>query len=266
MARENLIAESVAELQQLLTDEKIPEIGQIALSMNGMGWRCIHQAKDHVVLMMTRAYDWRPFARPDKEYWFGWNNYEHSQIRRELNTEVLDTLFGEERGLLLEYGPGMGKLFLLSDEEVGFEQTDSTFDWFRGHDEDELDSKRSMKDMDGDKVSWWLRGTYPSYCDSVRLVITDGSLYGNGAFNAYGLVAACVIPKQSDNHARKGVPKLMPCPFCGGKAILEKLGWPHRVYCEECGARVTGKGYAEEGEADAIRRWNARTRKVNGSI
>ena len=35
MAREILIAESVAELKQLLAAGKIPEIGQIALSMNG---------------------------------------------------------------------------------------------------------------------------------------------------------------------------------------------------------------------------------------
>ena len=117
MARKILIAESVAELQQLLTDGKIPEIGQIALSMNGMDWRCIeHTEENGVVLMMAAAYDWRPFARPDKKHPWGWNNYEASQIRKELNSEVLADLFGDEQDHLVYWHPGMGKLFLLSEE------------------------------------------------------------------------------------------------------------------------------------------------------
>ena len=53
--------------------------------------------------------------------------------------------------------------------------------------------------------------------------------------------------------------KLKPCPFCGGKAKLEDMGFPHHVYCTDCGARVTGRGLAEEGEKDAARKWNRRT-------
>ena len=52
--------------------------------------------------------------------------------------------------------------------------------------------------------------------------------------------------------------EIKPCPFCGGKAILEDMGWPHHVYCIECGIRATGRGVAEEGEQDAIKRWNRR--------
>lgn len=189
------IAGSVKELKKRLSAGETPEIGQIVLHVNGMSWCCIHQTKDHVVLMMIRAYDWRPFARPCKQYPYGWNNYEHSQIRRELNTEVLDALFGEEKDLLLEYGPGMGKLFLMSEEEVGFNQTAMTFDWFKGENKEGLNSRRSMMDLDGDKTPWWLRGTTPSSCNDVRLVYTGGSLGGDGAFVAFGLVAACVIPK-----------------------------------------------------------------------
>ena len=52
--------------------------------------------------------------------------------------------------------------------------------------------------------------------------------------------------------------QLKACPFCGGKACLEDMGWPHHVYCTECGARVTGIGYYTDGERDAADKWNRR--------
>jgi len=53
--------------------------------------------------------------------------------------------------------------------------------------------------------------------------------------------------------------KLKPCPYCGSDDVhLEEMGYPHHVYCSNCSARITGQGYEEEGEADAIRRWNRR--------
>ena len=48
------------------------------------------------------------------------------------------------------------------------------------------------------------------------------------------------------------------CPFCGGKGMLEKMGWPHHVYCVACGASVTSVKNGEEGEAEAIEKWNRR--------
>ena len=194
MAKEILIAESVAELKQLLAAGKIPEIGQIALSMNGMDWRCIeHMEENGVVLMMAAAYDWRPFARPDKEHPWGWNNYEASQIRKELNSEVLADLFGDEQDLLEYWLPGQGKLFLLSDEEAGFEQTEATFAWFRGSSESVLDSRRMLRDRDGDPAYWWLRSPHPSTAFYVRFVNSSGALYSNYAYYGYGAAAACVI-------------------------------------------------------------------------
>lgn len=50
--------------------------------------------------------------------------------------------------------------------------------------------------------------------------------------------------------------KLKPCPFCGGKGHVMKMGFPHWVYCEDCGARVQG-GTCEE--KDSIKAWNRRT-------
>ena len=197
MAKVFTIAESVAELKQLLADGKIPEVGQIALSMNGMDWRCIdHTEENGVVLMMDAAYDWRPFARPDKEHPWGWNNYEASQIRKELNSEVLADLFGDEQDLLEYWYPGMGKLFLLSTEEVGYEQTEATFAWFRGNSESELASRRMLKDREGDPAFWWLRSPYPGIADYVRIVSSDGSLNDSTANDGTAAAAACVITQQ----------------------------------------------------------------------
>ena len=53
--------------------------------------------------------------------------------------------------------------------------------------------------------------------------------------------------------------KLLPCPFCNGKAILEesKFGFNH-ISCESCGARITAfyKG-------DLINAWNKRVDVAN---
>ena len=194
MAKVFTIAESVKELKELLAAGKVPEIGRIALSMNGMDWRCIdHTEENGVVLMMAKAYDWRPFSRPDKEHPWGWNNYEASQIRKELNSEILEDLFGDEREMLVTWLRGYGRLFLLSEEEAGFRQTEETFAWFRGKDEDELNTKRQMKDRDGDPCFWWLWSPLPGYAHGVRFVSADGSLYSHAACNGLGAVAACII-------------------------------------------------------------------------
>lgn len=52
--------------------------------------------------------------------------------------------------------------------------------------------------------------------------------------------------------------ELKPCPFCGGKAVLEKMGWPHHVYCSKCGAKITSVRHDEDGEQEAIAKWNRR--------
>lgn len=52
--------------------------------------------------------------------------------------------------------------------------------------------------------------------------------------------------------------KLKPCPFCGGEAQLLDTGWPCWVWCIKCGASVLSAKSDEEGDADAIARWNRR--------
>lgn len=51
---------------------------------------------------------------------------------------------------------------------------------------------------------------------------------------------------------------LKPCPFCGGEAQLIDMRCLHWVCCIECGARVQSTKFAEEGDAEAIAKWNRR--------
>ena len=194
MAKVITIAESVAELKQLIAEDRIRDLGETVLSKNGMDWKVIHKDENGIVIQMCRAYDYRPFARPDKQHPWGWNNYMASQIRRELNDEVITALFGDEQELIEDW-QGMGKLFLLSEEEAGFRQTEDTFQYYRGEDEEDLDSRRALKDGDGDPTIWWLRSPYPGIAYGARSVYSDGSLDSNYASYGSGAVAACAIKK-----------------------------------------------------------------------
>ena len=57
--------------------------------------------------------------------------------------------------------------------------------------------------------------------------------------------------------------ELKRCPFCGGEAKLMKMGYPHWVYCEDCGARVHGRVVGEvDGEKASVEAWNRRVNDV----
>ena len=57
------------------------------------------------------------------------------------------------------------------------------------------------------------------------------------------------------------VESLLPCPFCGGKADLMDMGYPHWVYCTKCGARVHGGIVGEyRGAIASIAAWNRRVK------
>lgn len=55
--------------------------------------------------------------------------------------------------------------------------------------------------------------------------------------------------------------QLKPCPFCGGEAKIMKMGYPHWVYCLQCGAKVHGGTTSEK---DSIKAWNRRTEPKHG--
>ena len=51
---------------------------------------------------------------------------------------------------------------------------------------------------------------------------------------------------------------LKPCPFCGGTAKVEDMGYPHHVFCTKCHVSMIGHGFGKDGEKDAIEKWNRR--------
>ena len=53
--------------------------------------------------------------------------------------------------------------------------------------------------------------------------------------------------------------KLKPCTFCGGEAKLMNMGYPHWVYCKQCGAKVHGRVVEEKpGRKASAEAWNRR--------
>ena len=60
---------------------------------------------------------------------------------------------------------------------------------------------------------------------------------------------------------RAGDYELKKCPFCGGEPALMKMGFPHWVFCTECGAKIHGGVVGEvEGEIASIKAWNRRVK------
>ena len=50
--------------------------------------------------------------------------------------------------------------------------------------------------------------------------------------------------------------KMLPCPFCGGKAHIWNSGYFYNGKCYKCGCTLSGNGYVTE--AEAIEAWNTR--------
>ena len=194
MQRKGQMQVGLADLRRLLNEfPNAFEIGDIVLKQNGVQWRLVDRKGDDYTIMSTTAFTYAPFDRPSKQHPWGSNVWEDSQLRMELNTVWLEKLFDKDYGIIKTSYKGLGKLFLLSEEEAGFKQTEDTFDWFRGEDEDMLDEKRQLLDLDGDEVSWWMRFPNPGYAHSVRGVHTDGSWNYHDACTGRGAVAACII-------------------------------------------------------------------------
>lgn len=185
----------VAEAKEAIKEGKY-KVGDIVLEKYGVRWRLVDISGENYTIMTDSAFTYAPFSRPDKAHPWGWNNWEESQIRTELQSEWAPKLLGTEMILAKCNYKARAILFLLSEEEAGFKQTEETFDYFRltdEVDEDELDRRRQLKDYEGDECYWWLRSPIPGSASNVRNVYSDGSLNINFANNGTGAVAACVI-------------------------------------------------------------------------
>lgn len=183
----------VAEAKKAIKGGKY-KVGEIVLEKYGVRWRLVDISGEDYTIMTDCAFTYAPFDRPDKKHPWGSNDWDKSQIRKELNEIWMPQLLGAEANLVkAKYASGV-KLFLLSEEEAGFKQTDNTFDYFRhAQPEVDMDVRRQLKDCDGDECIWWLRSPNPGSASYVRLVPSDGSLGNNLAYHGYGAVAACVI-------------------------------------------------------------------------
>ena len=94
------------------------------------------------------------------------------------STEVTDLFFPPSRKEI--YG---------IDEVSGVEEgTQYPFYASTGDDDD-----FKIKYLGSSPRSWWLRTPYSGHLTIVRFVNISGALYGNSAYNSYGVVAACVI-------------------------------------------------------------------------
>lgn len=192
---EDTIPTFVAEAREAIKAGRF-KVGDIVMEKYGVRWRLIDINGEDYTIMTECAFTYAPFDRPSKEHPFGWNNWEESQIRKELNEIWLPKLLGAEKDLVKIVYAAKAGLFLLSEEEAGFRQTPCTFDYFRlreGEDEEDLNKRRQLKDCDGDECLWWLRSSDPGDAYGVRSVASGGSLTSNTANYGGGAVAACVI-------------------------------------------------------------------------
>lgn len=85
------------------------------------------------------------------------------------------------------------KIFLLSNREIGFtsdiEDGTTVLPYYDGA----TNADRIKYNASSIAAVWWERTPYSGVADSVRRVVTDGSLGNSGANNAHGLAPACTI-------------------------------------------------------------------------
>ena len=102
-------------------------------------------------------------------------------------------------------------------------------------------------------------------CVSCQKEIPKGEYAVNesAVFPHEGGWKSCYICLQCiEDWLEETVAELDPCPFCGGKAVIQSndFGFPHWVYCTECGAKVHGglQKSEEESVMASIEAWNRR--------
>ena len=67
------------------------------------------------------------------------------------------------------------------------------------------------------------------------------------------------IAEESEEEKTERLEKtLKPCPFCGGQAHIMRMGYPHYIYCENCGAKIHGGKIGDGAEEASVKAWNRR--------
>lgn len=167
-------------------------------------WRIIDKAIDVsgacarplLTVQLAEILDYRWFSVPSKKFPWGCNEYKTSDIGAWLNSEFLSRLSNEDTACIhpaTKGGISSAHFWLLSSDEAGFGDLEEAYQYYACEDADERDRRRQLKDTDGDAAHWWLRTPTASLGVGVRIVISDGSLGGNGAYGAFGAAPACFI-------------------------------------------------------------------------
>ena len=184
------IATTVKELKELRDEGEPMEIGEIVLDKNGMQWRLVDRKPDGtLILFVTELIDVCPFDIPSKKHRWGSNDYMTSYLRKMIQGEYMERLFGDEKEeVITMYAPSM--------EEVGFAEPEKAFEWFRAS--KNVSSKeiqrRRVLELDDEPDCWWHRSPYPSDGGTVRRTgASSGGLYYDSAGGGYAVAAACQI-------------------------------------------------------------------------
>ena len=200
--------EGLETVSKMLHAGQRPAVGQIILSLMNDGteavWRIIdtksmdvQNGGRPVVAQLVEIRDYKVFSSPSKEYPWGCNRYDISDVAEWLDDEFMENLtFAAESCIIPRHdlgGVNGRKLWLLSDEEAGFGDLDKAFEWYACENEDARNERRQLKDMDGDAAIWWLRTPNSGHAYNVRIVRTSGTLNYYYANYAYGVSPACII-------------------------------------------------------------------------
>ena len=145
------------------------------------------------------------------------NDYANSTIHSYLNSTFLNLIDANIRAQIkqakIPYRPGSGtsqsvnsganglsaKIFLLSDREVGYTQSNvnqyivndgAKLSYFQ----DGNGTTEKIAKLNGSAAVWWLRSPYTSGSTYAWRVGSSGSAYGSGCTNPYGVRPALILP------------------------------------------------------------------------
>ena len=145
------------------------------------------------------------------------NDYANSTIHSYLNSTFLNLIDANIRAQIkqakIPYRPGSGtsqsvnsganglsaKIFLLSDREVGYTQSNvnqyivndgAKLSYFQ----DGNGTTEKIAKLNGSATVWWLRSPYTTDSTYAWRVGSSGSAYGSGCTNPYGVRPALILP------------------------------------------------------------------------